>query len=145
MRKELIRRLERQERKVLAMKPGGIFCVEDIGPKELEMLAANEHIVEDWYLLADDEILFVRERITADPSDSGVNYRRTDSESEDFKVDEIRLQRNAKTVGRKHYKWVVVLESRKAILELGGKTSARPVKELKADHELLDDDEKEAA
>lgn len=142
MRKELIRRLERQERKVLVMPPGGIFCVEDIGPKEREALAANEHIVEDWFLLADDEILFVRERITADPFDNGVNYRRTDPHSEGFEVDQSRLQRKAKTVGCKHYRWVVA----ESPAIPGGETSGRPVEEPKADHGFIRaDDEQEAA
>jgi hypothetical protein len=139
MRKDWIRRLEKQERKVLVMTPGGIFCVEDIGPKEREMLAPNEHIVEDWYLLADDEILFVRERITADPLDNGVNYKRADPDCEGFEVDQS-LQRKAKTVGCKHYKWVV------AESQAGGETSGRPVEEPKADHGLIPaDDEQEAA
>ena len=140
MRKDWIRRLEKQERKVLVMAPGGIFCVEDIGPKEREMLAPNEHIVEDWYLLADYEILFVRERITADPLDNGVNYKRADSDSEGFEVDQSRLQRKAKTVGCKHYKWIV------AESQAGGETSGHPVEEPKADHGLVPaNDEQEAA
>ena len=75
MRKDLLRRLEKLEAKLPEFEiVDVVWC--SASPDTRRPLNSDERIVEDWYVKDDDIICEIRQRITADPSDGGRNYRR---------------------------------------------------------------------
>src|SRR5712671_54510 len=77
MRKDLLRRLEKLEAKLPEFEIVDVVWV-SASPEMKRTLNSDERIVEDWYVKGDDDICEIRQRITADPSDHGRNYRRDD-------------------------------------------------------------------
>ena len=75
MRKDLLRRLEKLEAKLPEFEIVDVVWMSD-SPEMKRTLKSDERIVEDWYVKEDDIIGEIRQRITADPSDHGRNYRR---------------------------------------------------------------------
>ena len=55
--------------------PKGIMWTESIGQADRDGLAPGERIVKDYYDDADGEALIMRERITAEPTDKGKDFK----------------------------------------------------------------------
>jgi hypothetical protein len=106
MRKDFLRRLAKLEAKSTLFPVTGVFWMEFVAKDRRDTLAIHERIVEDWYLRSNNNIMFVRERVTADPSDTGLNYRRPNPGT-DFEPDHSRLRRETTTVGKTQFKGIL--------------------------------------
>ncbi len=97
MRKDLLRRLATLEARSPQSEICGVCWYTTIPAERRSKLGENEKIVEDWYLESDDRLDSTRERVTADPSDVGLNYKR---DGEGYTVDVSDIQRNSIPRGR---------------------------------------------
>jgi hypothetical protein len=104
MRKDLIRRLEKLEGRSDQFQVDGVFWVASDGKERRGTLSADERIVHDWYLDSDDRLSSVKQRVTADPSEVGLNYKNGGS---GYRIDDASLQREIITVGRSRFCRVV--------------------------------------